>query len=113
MARWVHVVAVLLMAALIGNSQCYGLCLASFCKPSPDCHHSQRSSNGGHAACHFRQSNTAGVEPSADFAKMPPAVPPVMLADAPVCDSLAGFYSLHAELFHRGSPPGRFSILRI
>jgi len=113
MARWVHMVAVLLMAALIGNSQCYGLCLASVCKPSPDCHHSQRSSNGGHAACHFRQSNMAGVEASADLAKTPPSALPVMLADARVCDSLTGIRSAPAELLGCGSPPGRFSVLRI
>ncbi|HEY3455483.1 MAG TPA: hypothetical protein VGK64_12835 [Bryobacteraceae bacterium] len=113
MARWVHMVAVLLMAALIGNSQCYGLCLASHCKPSPGCHHSSRPSNDGHAACHFRQSNTAGVEASADLAKTVPAALPVMLADAPVCDSLTGIRSAPAELLGCGSPPGRFSVLRI
>jgi hypothetical protein len=113
MARWMHMVAVLLMAALIGNSQCYGLCLASHCNPSPDCHHSSHSSSGGHAACHFRQSNTAGVEASADLAKTPPAALPVMSATAPACDLLAGIYSAPAELLGCGSPPGRFSVLRI
>ncbi|HEY6987070.1 MAG TPA: hypothetical protein VH369_01735 [Bryobacteraceae bacterium] len=113
MARWVHMVAVLLMAALIGNSQCYGLCLASHCKASQDCHHSSRSSDDGHAACHYWQSNTAGVEASADLAKTPPAAMPVAPADVLVCDSLAGLYIVRAELFHRGSPPGQVSILRI
>ena len=113
MARWVHMVALLLMVALIGNSQCYGLCLASHCKPSPDCHHSSRSSSGGHTACHYRQSNTAGVEASADLAKTAPASLPVTLADVPVCNSLAGPCSVQAELSHHGSPPGRFSVLRI
>ena len=113
MARWVHMVAVLLMAALIGNSQCYGLCLASFCKSSPDCHHSQRSSDGGHAACHYRQSNTAGVEASADLAKAPLAALPTVATALPVTDSIAGICRAYTELFHRGSPPGGFSILRI
>jgi hypothetical protein len=113
MARWVQTVTLLLMAALVGNSQCYGLCLASHCKPSPDCHHSSRSSNDGHAACHYRQSNTSGVEASADLSKTAPAVLPVMLADAPICDLLAGIRSAPAELLGCGSPPGRFSVLRI
>jgi len=113
MARWVHMVAVLLMATLIGNSQCYGLCLASLCKTSASCHHSPRPSSGGHTACHYRQSNTTGVEASADLAKTPLAALPVMPADAPIDYSFAAIRSGHMELLQRGLPPGQFSVLRI
>ena len=77
MARWVHIVAVFVMAALIANSQCDARCLASLCqttsaKRADGCHHSS-SSKDGNSGCQYRQSNLAGVEASPDLAKMPVA----------------------------------------
>jgi len=112
MARWVQTIAVFAITALVGNLQCDGLCLASLCKTSTGCHPSSRSSNDGHAGCHYRISNAAGVEASPDFAKLPVVSLPVA-AHTLIWPVLVPVRQACSQLLERGSPPGKFSVLRI
>jgi hypothetical protein len=112
MARWVHMVAVLAMAVLIANSQCYALCLASICQ-TDSCHHSSHSSKDGNSGCHYWQSNSAGVEASPDLAKIPAAPLPAVAVYLPGHIFLVGFSQGYSQPLERGSPPGKSSVLRI
>ena len=112
MARWVHMVAVLAMAALIANSQCYALCLASICH-TDDCHHSSHSSSDGNSGCHYGQANSAGVEASPDLAKIPVASLPAAAVHLPAQVFLVGSSQGYSQPLERGSPPGKSAVLRI
>jgi hypothetical protein len=118
MVRWVHIVAVFVMAALIANSQCDARCLASLCqttstKRADGCHHSSSSSKDGNSGCQHRQSNLAAVEASPDLAKIPVAALPTIAVYLPACIFPAGLCQGHPQPLERGSPPGRSSVLRI
>jgi hypothetical protein len=106
MLRWMHLVAGLVMAVLIANSQCYALCLASVCHTT-SCHHS------GKAGCHYRQSNATGTEATPDLAKIAVAPLQAIAADLPACALLGAFGQENPTPLERGSPPGKTSVLRI
>ncbi len=100
------------MAVLIANAQCYALCLASVCQTTAatradGCHHS------GKAGCHYRQSNSAGVEAAPDLARIPVVSLPAISVDLPACALLVGFGQENPRPLERGSPPGNTFVLRI
>lgn len=107
MARWVHIVAVFAVAALMANAQCYALCLASICQTTDNCHHS------GKAGCHYRQSNSAGVEAGSDLARIPVVSLAAIAVDLAACGLFVGFGQESLRPLERGSPPGKTSVLRI
>jgi hypothetical protein len=107
MARCMHIIAGLVMGFLIANAQCYALCLASICQTTDSCHHS------GKAGCHYRQSNSAGVEAGSDLARIPGVCLPAIAVDLPACALLVGFGQENPQPLERGSPPGKTSALRI
>jgi len=125
-ARWVHVIAVLAVAALFVNSQCYALCLASLHQTilqsmASGCHKSSHSQNEGDAGCHHRQGDLTSTEASPDLAKIPAVSLPVVTL-LPLSDNrapgTARFTQRHATRQQRGSPPGTplflsLSVLRI
>lgn len=74
MPRWFHTVALLGIAAILANSQCYALCLASVSqsaciKHSAHCHHESPASDDGSSRCDHRQSGSISAEASPDVAK--------------------------------------------
>jgi hypothetical protein len=112
MARWVYMVALLAMAALLANSQCDARCLASLCQPG-GCHHSSHSPNQSSKGCHSWQSNLAATEASPDLAKIPVAPLLVMALPLPACFFLSEPGREYSRSLERGSPPGKNSVLRI
>jgi hypothetical protein len=116
MARWVHIVAVLAMAALLADSQCDARCLASLCQPG-GCHHSSRGPNHGpnqtSKGCHSWQSNLAATEASPDLAKIPVAPLLVMTLPLPAWFFISEPGREYSRSLERGSPPGKNSVLRI
>lgn len=124
MARWVQTV-VLVVVALLTNSQCYARCLAAPSQSSPQahsgCHHSAPSKQDPSAPCrnqhHFEIAN---LEAKVDLAKVPiTAVSPVAIfftIGANWSAALPG--TISQSLSERASPPDKplfltLSVLRL
>jgi hypothetical protein len=125
-ARLIHVIVVLVIAALFANGQCYALCLASLNptvsqQQAGDCHESQPSHHDGSAGCHHRQAHFTSTEASPDLARIAAVSLPLIVFLPSTSVFAAGpalFPQLKAAAEQRGSPPGiplflSLSVLRI
>jgi len=118
-------IAVLAIAALFANSQCYALCFASRCQTvstqKQGCHESSHSQKDGTKDCQHRQADLTSTEASPDLAKKPAvslAVVTLLPLTAAFVSGAGRFPQRHAMLEQRGSPPGTplflsLSVLRI
>jgi len=119
-------IAVLAIAALFANSQCYALCFASRCqtvsKQEPGgCHKPAHSQKDGTKDCQHRQADLTSTEASPDLAKIP-AISLAVVTLLPPVGALAWgagrFPQKHPASQQRRSPPGiplflSLSVLRI
>jgi hypothetical protein len=112
MYRRLHTLALLAIAALLANAQCYALCLTSGAqspcvKHSAHCHHASPSKNGNNSDCNHQQSVSLSTEAAPDLAKTlaaPLLLPAVFL---PLHFVLSGDPAqMHVTSRERGSPPG-------
>jgi hypothetical protein len=73
MFRWLHILPLLAIVALLANAQCYALCLTSAQSPcvkhSAHCHHASSSKNGNNSDCNHQQSASLSTEATPDLAK--------------------------------------------
>jgi hypothetical protein len=126
MMRWASVIAVLAMAALFINGECYALCFASLCEQTAaheatGCHQPSHEQNHGSQDCPHRHTNLAGVEVAPDLVKAQAAYVPVSPCLMPFPErapQLVRFSRTGNTLEQRGSPPGTplflsISVLRI
>jgi hypothetical protein len=125
MRRWVNMIAVLAIAALFANSQCYALCFAARCQTvstqkASGCHEKSRSQSDGAKDCQHGQADLTSTEASPDLAKLPAVSLTVvtLLPPAAFTPEAGRFPQTRATLQQRGSPPGTqlflsLSVLRI
>ena len=125
MARWVRMVVLVAIAALLANSQCYARCLASVQQEASSahsgCHHSSSSKHGSKSQCddqHHSESVTA--ETRVDVAKVSTSslAPIAMLFSVAPNLSVANCWLASRSLPERASPPDKplflaISILRL
>lgn len=114
---WSRALVLVAVAALIGNSQCFGNCASATCSspktPSNSCHH-QKSSDKDTARCSHQHSELAA--PEAGFAKIhTTAAIAILPANSTAAITIE---SQFLSQFNNGSPPGNrsgstISVLRI
>jgi hypothetical protein len=126
MTRWLNIIAMFAIAALLISSQCYAACFASLCEKTAaqdtaGCHQSSHQQNSGSQDCPHRHANLVSAGVTQDFAKAPAGYLQVPLWSVPV--TLSGLCAPRLlnsgrTLDQRGSPPATplflsFSVLRI
>jgi hypothetical protein len=119
-AGWIRILALIGVAALLGNAQCYAKCVIAACgsshAPSDSCHH-QKTSQGDSAPCPRQYSDISG--PEAGIARVSLETTtivtlPVLTQDSSAVVSDPQFLAQ----VDTGSPPGRncwstISVLRL
>jgi hypothetical protein len=119
--RWIQTLVLVAVAALLANSQCQALCLASAAQIAPQqdhasCHHSSQSKTNGGSHCNHRHSDSISTEASPDGGNL---AAPVQLFVAAIgatpVQLKAGCSLLSAS---ESSPPANplflsFSVLRL
>jgi hypothetical protein len=126
MVRWASIFAVLAIAALFINGQCYALCFASLCKQavaqdSAGCHQSSHQQHNETQDCPHRHANLVSAEVTPDLVKAQAAyvhVSPCLMPVPERAPYSERFSRIGNALEQRGSPPGTplflsLSVLRI
>src|SRR5580698_7671445 len=118
-ARWIRVLALVGVAALFANAECYAKCVSADCAPDPaptkSCHH-HKSSQGNRAPCPSQYSEVSG--PEAGIAKIGLDTTTIVALPVLAQDSSAVVSDPQSPAQIDTGPPGRhscstISVLRI
>jgi hypothetical protein len=119
-AGWIRILALIGVAALLGNAQCYAKCVSAPCgsghAPSDSCHH-QKTSQGDPASCPSQYSDISC--PEAGIARISLETTTIVTLPVLTQDSSAAVRDPQfLTQVDTGSPPGRhccstISVLRI
>jgi len=109
--RRVQTLALLAIAALLANSQCYAFCLSSLCQSSleqrhDDCHGSSSNTNQSRR-CHHRYSSLTSVEASQNISNLVIVQhASAFLLNGTIRTRLDPIREHNFAASERGSPPG-------